>query len=77
MGTVNRVRCPVCGWCRTWARFGGDYEAALLVQELGGRGRASPAEVRPLPIDYAIALRDHMRRRLRELEEAIGDAGDE
>lgn len=86
MAIFERLRCPACGYDRRREGFGltpdGDFDAAnaqenegsVRVDRIGGRGRLT-VERLPLPLRFALGMRDMLRFRLARLEAEIRAAG--
>jgi hypothetical protein len=84
MAIREHLRCTVCGSLRKPEAFGirsADefepgirYESAVLVQELGGRGKCSWT-TQALPTDVAMLQRQRMKEALDQLDAELRDAG--
>lgn len=79
-----RVRCPSCGWDRPPKALGlaedgffepdaRVHELSLRIDHIGGRGRLR-VERAPLPLAFAIGLRDMLRAALAHIEAEIREA---
>ena len=86
MAVVESIRCVLCGLEHKAARFGltreGQFspaaaptnELSLRLTTIGGRGRCA-VERYPLPLPFALGLRDMLKYRLAQVEAEIRAAG--
>lgn len=82
----SRVRCTLCGVTQNPMRLGLDaetgafsgevHEPGIDVYTFGGRGRIQH-QPQPLPMHFALGLRDALRAALERVEEDIVEAGGE
>ncbi len=82
----TRIRCTLCGVTVSPARLGLDAETGAFSGEVhepgsdvyvfGGRGRITHIP-QPLPMHFALGLRDALRAALARVEEEIAEAGGE
>ena len=84
MGQCISVRCPSCGWDRRPAGLAlgpdGQFldnkptELSMRIDHIGGRGKLR-VERLPLPLPFALGLRDMLLRRLEQVEAELRAAG--
>lgn len=86
MAVAESIRCVACGFDHKPQRFGisreGQFSSAMAPQNelslrrttIGGRGRCA-VERYPLPLPFALGLRDMLKYRLAQVEAELRAAG--